>query len=271
MVGRCISVCLMIGVRASFKARFFFASLFVSGRKLRLGRRCVLLAASVAVLSLASACGTTTVAESKSEMIRIPASTGMLLQDFPWPPPAPSSSVVLEKSRFKDDTTFGGVSSRIERALNLAEYAQWSYYAVPGGMAIVAELERTRDDAFPAVPRFLSLGEDAEVGPLAFLHNLFFAPAGHYRQIVFVVTDQAFVASAPPPTREEAEAFLTEGAKQLPPATAARTMTQQHRVEALIYEFRKQGSTTETLIPPQARTATTHLSRAGILSRIPPL
>jgi hypothetical protein len=112
------------------------------------------------------------------------------LPDFPWPPPPPSSCMMLlspptpserqranrlrcersTRSPFPGDATFGAVDARIAAALRAAEYSRWSYYAVPGGFAIVARLERTRDDARPAPAgeRFLPPSEDESNNPLAF-------------------------------------------------------------------------------------------------------
>lgn len=188
------------------------------------------------------------------------------LPNFPWPPPRPSDQVALPTSLFAADV-FGQVNDRITSAMRVAGYAQASYYRVPGGFAIVARLERIDDDAYPRRPdseRFLSPSAQEANNPLSFIHDLFFAPEGSYRQVVFVVTDKPLEASAPPPTAIEAAALLENGAVALPESYRRVPMSAQHRVHALIYEFRKLGNATASVRRPGRWNANTHLERAGL-------
>lgn len=193
------------------------------------------------------------------------------LPNFPWPPPQPSDRVALSPSRFADDTTFGAIDDRISAALSAARYSESSYYRVPGGFAVVARLERIRDDARPAPPdsRFLPPSENEAENPLAFIHNLFFAPAGYYRQVVFIVTDKSFSADAPPPSAEEALELLENGAARLPSSVRSMRMTPDHRVHALIYEFEKRGAEAAAVRRPGGWEAEVHLRRAGLLEALP--
>lgn len=245
-------------------------------------RRAFALGASALALSAAAGCATTpapVAAPPPPPPAPTPTQPGASetgatraeLPNFPWPPPLPSSRVALSPARFAGDTTFGAVDERISAALRAADYAQKSYYRVPGGFAIVARLERIRDDARPAAAseRFLPPSANEDESPLAFIHNLFFAPAGYYRQVVFVVTDKSFDASAPPPTAEEAAALLSNGARALPESFQRMRMSADHRVSALIYEFEKRGGETAAVRRPGGWNAVTHLERSGLLAQLP--
>jgi hypothetical protein len=82
---------------------------------------------------------------------------------------------------------------------------------------------------------------------------------------VFIVTDKPFVASEAPPTVEIANRLLAGGLGYLPPNYAGRQFTASHRVEALIYEFRKQGDAAAEVARPARWNAHTHLLRLGLL------
>ncbi|MGE0595948.1 MAG: hypothetical protein AB7P07_06270 [Hyphomonadaceae bacterium] len=194
------------------------------------------------------------------------------LPAFPWPPPQPSSQVQIQRARFAGDTRFGHVADRLRIALNATGHARMSFYSAPGGFAMVTRIERLRDDARPEEQdRFVTPQEGAEgtLDFLGFIQSLWFAPTGYYRQIVFIATDQPFVASAPAPTVEEADEMLGGGLDRLPEAYAALAFTPRHRVEALVYEFQKQGETPAQVARPARWNANMHLTRLGLLNHLP--
>lgn len=192
------------------------------------------------------------------------------LPSFPWPPPQPSARELIPRGQLLGAATQvsqGEVARRIEAALRQAGYTEYSYYAAPGGFALVARLERMRADGTPEPGefRFLAPNVDAPFSLSTYISQLFFAPEGFYRQIVFVATDQAFVASAPAPTAQEAERLLQGGGNILPEAYNRRAFTPGHNVTALIYEFKKNPADrdVETLRPGRLAGAQ-HLAKAGI-------
>lgn len=194
------------------------------------------------------------------------------LPSFPWPPPQPSSQVVVQRARFAGDTTFGDVASRLRMALQQCGHARMSYYSAPSGFAMVTRIERLRDDSRPATEdRFVSPapGTEGSLDFLGFVQSLWFAPTGYYRQIVFIATDQPFVASAPSPSVEAADEMLAEGLGFLPASYAALAFTPRHRVEALIYEFQKQGEAQAQVARPARWNANTHLVRLGLMNYLP--
>lgn len=199
------------------------------------------------------------------------------LPDFPWPPPAPSAQAVLPNSLFqasgKPAPTLSSVGAQLVGALERARYFEYGYYRVPAGFALVARLERIRDDGTPLPEefRFLLPGSQEPFSLAAYVKQLFFAPAGFYRQIVFAVTDQPFAATGEKLDAAAAANLLSEGANRLSKDFETMSFTEAHRVSALIYEFRK-GATqgdVSTLTPGRLG-ARTHLERAGIYQVLAP-
>ena len=81
-----------------------------------------------------------------------------------------------------------------------------------------------------------------EVFSLAdYLKALFSAPEGHYRVIVFIVSDQPFATAAAAPSEAQADAWLHGGLNVLPAAIAGLPLGPGHACTALIYQFHKQG------------------------------
>lgn len=194
------------------------------------------------------------------------------LPSFPWPPPQPSTQVPIRRERFGGDTTFTNLADRLKIALNASGHARMSYYSAPGGFAMVTRLERLRDDARPAAENRFAPPQPGQAETedfLAFVQSLWFAPTGYYRQIVFITTDQPFTASAPPLSVEDAAELLQDGLPRLPPAYGARAFTPRHRVEALIYEFAKEGEAQAEVRHPARWTGNTHLTRLGLLNYLP--
>lgn len=197
-----------------------------------------------------------------------PSTPQARLPAFPWPPPQPSSQIQVRRDRFAADSNLGGVATRLDAALRRCGHLRESYYAAPGGFAMVTRIERLREDARPqSEDRFVTPGPGTEgtYDFLGFVQSLWFAPTGYYRQIVFIVTDKPFVASEAPPTVEVANQMLAGGLGYLPENYARQAFTGRHRVEALIYEFQKQGDSRAEVALPARWNAHTHLLRLGLL------
>jgi hypothetical protein len=176
--------------------------------------------------------------------------------------------VQVRRDRFASDSTFGLVAQRLDAALRRCGHLRESYYEAPGGFALVTRIERLRQDARPeSQERFVTPrpGTEGTYDFLGFIQSLWFAPTGYYRQIVFIITDRAFVASEAPPTVEEANRLLAGGLGYLPANYAGRAFTARHRVEALIYEFQKEGDARAEVARPARWNAHTHLLRLGLL------
>lgn len=194
-----------------------------------------------------------------------------ILPEFPWPPPEPSAQVVLPDSLFRSPgasaPALSAVGARLVSALEQARYFEYSYYRVPNGFALVARLERIGNDGTPLPEqfRFLQPGSQEPFSLSVYVRQLFFAPEGLYRQIVFVVTDQPFTATGPKLDSRAAAKLLSGGANRLSSDYDTAAFTTGHRVSALIYEFSKGAREGDvSMLTPGRLGARTHLDRAGI-------
>lgn len=196
------------------------------------------------------------------------------LPSFPWPPPPPSEKMVLPRDKLLAGLgatpSLGAIGQKLTRTLVAAGYPEYSFYRVPDGFAIVARLEQISADGSPEPQgeRFLDPDAQAEFSLQAYLAHLFYAPQGFYRLIVFVVTPQAVVPRGPAPKAEKMQTLLANGATKLPSAYNQQTFTADHDVTALIYEFRKSGSTGVLALTPGRLDARTHLQKAGLYDRL---
>lgn len=192
------------------------------------------------------------------------------LAEFPWPPPEPSAHVTLDDALFyvnaRPAATLGAVNSRLEKALNQSGY-EYSYYRAGNGFALVARLERIREDGSPQPDqfRFLQPGAREPFSLSSYVRQLFFAPAGFYRMIVFVATDQAIVSWGKTIDTEAATLLLRQGANSLTSDIEGLPWTRDHSVIALIYEFQKSAGNNDPItLRPSRLPARTHLERARI-------
>lgn len=196
------------------------------------------------------------------------------LPEFPWPPPLASSTEVLPASLLAEAgtaATLGDIDRRLTQALEDNGYFESSYYAVPGGFALVTRLERIEPTGEPV------LGPDrwsTEVGRTVsfslqdYLRALFTARPGYYRLIVFILTDVPFTQSKAEISREEAEGWLGSGAGWLPEQVGS-VRFDGHSCSALIYEFARASVEDEAeAVRPGLIPARTHLEKAGIWSAL---
>lgn len=164
---------------------------------------------------------------------------------FPWPPPRPTVRTVLDRGAvFADAASLGAVADRLSGALRAAGYESPAFYSAPGGYAMVARLEQIEADGTPKpVPmRWSAALPQREVFSLGdYFRALFSAPEGHYRVVVFIVSDQPFATTAAAASREQAAAWLHGGLNALPAAIADLPLDARHACTALIYQFRKHG------------------------------
>ncbi len=192
------------------------------------------------------------------------------LPDFPWPPPRWSARKDMTDLARHHAQTLGALSDNLVTALNAAGYPEYSLYEAPGGFALAARLERTDEDGTPNGDfRFLSPDEEEPFDLTDYISALFFTPEGYYRQIVFVVTDEPFVAADDAPTAAAAERILADGASALTLALREQPVTEATRVFALIYEFRKgAGPEDVAILTPGRLDGDTHMTRSGIAAAL---
>lgn len=189
------------------------------------------------------------IASGRPETQREPAidSQVWLPAMLPWPPPTPSSRMVLDRSVLvrgghNDVRTLGQVESVMRTALGSAGYSDASYWGVPRGFAIVTPLEQTNDKGAPLVTpaRWVKNIVEMKSFSLAeYLRALFTAPPGHFRVLVFVVSSQAFGASDAREVLETLERWSAKGLNFLPDRVRTESFTDEHHVTVLVYEFLK--------------------------------
>lgn len=214
--------------------------------------------------------------DSPYRYFRAPARESALPRSIPhfaWPPPRPTSRTLVERTLLaEDNATLGSMANRLEVALTLAGYSERSFFAAPNGFVLATRLEQIEFDGTPrpdesrwshALPRreIFSLRD--------YMVALFTAPEGHYRVIVFVVSDEPFAPSDEDVTESEARGWLHGGVERLPPEVANIAISDEHACSALVYQFKKQGHHREPILHPDgAPAADMHLVRSGILNAL---
>lgn len=192
---------------------------------------------------------------------------------FPWPPPTPSARASIAVSRVLSATSIEGrrlgeVDAALTRALVAAGHHEASYYGVPRGFAVVTRLESIQASGMPK-PGDLRWDIRTRAGrPFSlesYIEALFFAPAGRYRVIVFVVTAERFATVDRIVEREDASRWLRVGANALPLEMLSQPVEQGTLCTALIYEFWKESDLTAwELLRPGQISAERHIVGTGL-------
>ncbi len=193
----------------------------------------------------------------------------MEIPRFDWPPPNASAQETIPDKwlRKGSPTTLADVANLLQKALELAEYSQLSYYAVPRGFALATHLEQIAADGtpLPGADRWkVGTPSVGNLSLLDFITALAHAPAGHYRAIVFIVTDAAWTQSAAAPSEAQIERWATGGVTALPEAIGAMAFSEGHRATAMIYQFRKRGQEEAKFVAPSPLSAYSHLERGRL-------
>lgn len=187
---------------------------------------------------------------------------------FPWPPPAASATTDLTRQLTKHHqfAKLGDANDVLQAALQSTGYMDTSYYAVPGGFALITRLEHTDASGAsrPEDDRWLVEPEPLRRFSLRdYLRALFTADAGHYRIIAFIVTDTPVIQGEQRIAEKDALTWLREGRQGLPQAIAAWPWTADMVCTALIYEFVREQAQDPRVVVPGELGGLTHLSRAG--------
>jgi hypothetical protein len=164
-----------------------------------------------------------------------------------WPPPDTSTHQVVPRELLANGaaskpTTMADVTAKMEKALGRSGYSSPGYYAVPGGFAMLTQLERINPDATPYPPdqRWKVKVDPARLTSFnlsAYLKALLGKDAGVFRVIAFVFTAEPIVSGSVKPVIDEAKHWVEQGGKALPGQYAAQPYSADMVCTALIYEF----------------------------------
>jgi len=195
---------------------------------------------------------------------------------FPWPPPQASAFAIIpsqfSRKSINEGVTLYDLERKIYHALDSSGYVEQSYYAVPGGFAIVTRLEQINPDG---TPKEIPDRWATKVGPLrrfslrAYLKALFTDNLGYYRVVVFIVTPHPFSQADKKVSDHEAAAWLRKGLVSLPREVSSRSFSDEYICTALIYEFEHPRHKEKAVIRiPGRLTGRTHLVKANLWNEL---
>jgi len=215
--------------------------------------------------------------QGMSEMMVEQACPADELAAFPIDWPEPTTTADFPPSAFTRGGTVYDVAASLGQALRRAQYPEPLFLGYGcEGVAVAANFEaidrsgkrKPAPDGFPErAPDALAPGN-----PIDFLVGLFYARPGFHRQIVFLVSSEFGVSTGQTVSEGELLEIVEPGSVTLPLSYRSATLTPEHRVRALIYEFElKQGAGAADPIrgkgqpPIGLLPARDHLAAAGVL------
>ncbi len=175
---------------------------------------------------------------SKSEQVLV----NYEIDRFPWPPPPYSADEVINDSVFKKVNRLSGVDKILRKALDSCGYLKKRYYYVPDGFALVTKIEQIYGDGTPySAPNRFNLDREPnfKFNLFNYIKSLFITQKGHYRLIVFIITDVPLYQSEVYIQKEDAVKWLKSGNELLPSDIGKLKYTEDYKCYALIYEFIK--------------------------------
>jgi hypothetical protein len=192
------------------------------------------------------------------------------LPDFNWPPPNSSADTELSLY-FSGCQWFSGIDDKLKRALQNTGYHRRRYFQIPGGFALVTQMEQFSADGKPKNknrwnPQAVRF-EEFSISD--YLKALFTTEPGYFRVLVFMATAQPIYSTAGHTiSRETAQSWLQEGANILP-EDVARNGTMGVKVWSWVYEFLVPESTRKPEFNAQSRlSGEEHLTQAGVMREL---
>ena len=194
------------------------------------------------------------------------------IPEFPIPYPTPSASYIPPLEIYPKCKTLGEVAELINKSLDFLDYPHASYFQVPGGMALVTQMEAIEEDGSSILGRrrWEIQHHHREVFSLSdYLIALFTAKPGYFRSMVFLVNKEAVYASESPAEKDVVENWSWRGANRLPLQLAENPIDQDYTLTILIYEFKVLENSTGVLQElPSRLTGKEHLSKSKVLETI---
>ncbi|MDV3458646.1 hypothetical protein RZN05_16730 [Sphingomonas sp. HF-S4] len=168
--------------------------------------------------------------------------------------------------------TAGQAEAALRVQLSRAGYDRRSYFAVPGGFALVTQPERfDADGRSAAEPKRWVLEPSALIdwsqlaNPRSWLSAFRNADPGRYRVIVFLVSTASSTSGSEQVSLPEAQQWLDRGADVLPPSIAGVPIGPAHHFSVLVYEFARPSVRSEpAFVTTSALGARKHLRGARL-------
>jgi hypothetical protein len=192
--------------------------------------------------------------------------------EFPFPPPRASAFEEIDRKLLVGDNPhplLSDAAAALTTAFKSCGYGERSFYPIPNGFALASRLEHMNEDGTSSDDRW-----ELDVRPVkdhtieSYLKALFRARPGHYRVIVFILTNVSFEQKSETATSEQANDWAFSGKPALPKEIGEQDYSDDHVCTALIYEFRRLGEQKATFVKPSEMTGQTHLEKSGLLSAL---
>lgn len=193
--------------------------------------------------------------------------------EFPFPPPDPSARLRIPNKPLTGKAsapTFALVAARMEAALGSNGYTELSYFAVPGGFALLTQIERINPDATAALEQRWNVAvEPVSLRSFtleAYLRALLQKDSGFFRVIVFIFSSEPFSSSGKKVPVKEAMKWIDQGSNTLPRDVASLPYSEDMVCTALVYEFEIPTHGADALLrKPSSHDGAAHLRASGIL------
>lgn len=194
------------------------------------------------------------------------------IPQFPFPPPQASASDTIPRDMLiagKTRPKLKDVDAVLSAVFARCGYGEKSFYAVPDGFAMASRIEQINPDgSFGANRWSIATAAMSSFSLESYLRALFQARAGHFRVVVFIVTNHPFQQTDVKVSSEEAKTWVKKGLNELPKKIGDRDLTDDYVCTALIYEFKTLGGGEAIFVEPSEITGHTHLEKAGLLSAL---
>lgn len=206
--------------------------------------------------------------------------TEQLLQypAFPWPPPNASCSYAIPLKNIPPKTrnmsslnktvrrqSLSDIDKILSFALDACGFFEKRYYSVPGGFAIVTQLEKMNPDGTSKEgSKRWNLNFDSDG---SYLSRLFKPKVGQYRSLAFLVSNISFNQKEVPLDERNIKTWMANGINKLPTLIGEFPYTDNHFCTALIFEFEKKDvDKNMNLLVPGKLSAYEHLTKTKLIN-----
>lgn len=190
-----------------------------------------------------------------------------------WPPETPSSRASLDRFiAARGGMSLYDAGQKLIGSFEDAGYLEHSFYSAPGGFVLVTRIEKIGEDgsALDGAERYRLPNQRSDPSMTDYIRGLFLeAPPGFYRYIAIVVSNEPYRTSGASLADSEAIKRLRAGSNDLDRSFRTIPFSADYKVDALIYEFRKDAQSGKArMIDPGRLPPNTHLARTGLDSAI---